>query len=138
MPALLEAASGEVVALRIKVDEYVRREALCDRKWTSLINENKMTQEQLDKLKEQVAKQRNTYDKLITQTQLRVTKANMMLADSQGEEQTKRDAAEFLAQQVHEMYEEKRALLTERDMMMLQNSDLQRLNIACQCDIERY
>jgi hypothetical protein len=54
----------------------------------------------------------------------------MMLADAQGEEQTKRDAAEFLAMQVHEMYEEKRALLTERDMMMLQNSDLQRLNVA--------
>jgi hypothetical protein len=52
MPALLEAASSEIVTLTHKVDEYVRREALCDRKWTSLINENKMTQEQLEKLKD--------------------------------------------------------------------------------------
>jgi hypothetical protein len=49
---LLEAASGEIDTLRHKVDEYVRRESLCDRKWTSLINENKMTLEQLEKLKE--------------------------------------------------------------------------------------
>ena len=48
MPALLDAATAELVTLSHKVEEFERREALCDRKWTSLIAENKMNAEQVD------------------------------------------------------------------------------------------
>ena len=52
--------------------------------------------------------------------------------------QNKKQAAQFLAQQTHQIYEDRRGLLIERDSLIKQNANLQRLNIELKCDLEQY
>lgn len=69
---------------------------------------------------------------MIAQAQIQINQ-NGQLTDG-----AKKEAAEFLAQQSCQIYEDRRSLLAERDTMVLMNADLQRLNIALKCDLERY
>ena len=53
-------------------------------------------------------------------------------------EYEKKQAADYLAQQIYQLYQERSSLLSERDQLQVQNTDLQRLNVALKCDLEKY
>lgn len=85
-------------------------------------------------------KQRETYNKLLSVTEQRVINANLVIQKNFEEQRDfeKKQAAEFLSQQIFQLYQERQALLSERDQLQVQNTDLQRLNVALKCDLEKY
>lgn len=73
-------------------------------------------------------------------TEKRVIEANnaiTMAFNEQGSED-KKQAAEFLSNQVYQLYEEKRQLLLEKDELQTHFNELERINVSLRCDLERY
>lgn len=86
------------------------------------MQENQMNNERAETFKAQLEKQRETYNKLLTMTEKRVIEANhaiSMAYSEQGSEE-KKQAAEFLSNQVYQLYEEKRAIMAEKDLLETQ------------------
>lgn len=73
-------------------------------------------------------------------TERRVLQANQAISQAFGEggDEEKRQAAEFLSGQVYALCEERRQNLADNERLCAENSELQRLNIALRCDIEKY
>jgi hypothetical protein len=53
---MLEKQSEELMCLRDQLAEYERRENVCDRKWTELINDNELNQQEIAAYKDQLVK----------------------------------------------------------------------------------
>lgn len=49
---------------------------MCEKKWSDLMQENQMNAERVLTFKEQLEKQRETYNRLLTMTEKRVIEAN--------------------------------------------------------------
>ena len=73
-------------------------------------------------------------------TEKRVIEANhaIALAYSEHGAEDKKQAAEFLSQQVYALYEERRQLISEKDELTTEFNELQRANVSLRCDLERY
>jgi malate synthase len=72
-------------------------------------------------------------------TEKRVIEANnaiTMAFNEAGEDKQK--AAEFLSQQVYQLYEERRQLLSDKDQIQEAFKEVERNNVALRCDLERY
>lgn len=76
-----------------------------------------MSNERAETFKEQLEKQRDTYNRLLTMTEKRVIEANhaIALAYSEHGNEDRKQAAEFLSNQVYALYEERRAITFEKD-----------------------
>lgn len=81
------------------------------------MQECQLSNEKAETFKEQLQKQRETYNSLLTVTEKRVIEANhaIALAYSENGQEDRKQAAEFLSNQVYTLYEERRALLLEKD-----------------------
>jgi len=66
---MLEKQSAELVNLRQKVEEFEGREQRCEKAWTDLIKENEFNCQQAIAYRNQVEKQRETYNKLLSVTE---------------------------------------------------------------------
>lgn len=79
------------------------------------MQESSLNNEKAETFKEQLEKQRETYNRLLTMTEKRVIEANhaIALAYSEHGAEDKKQAAEFLSQQVYTLYEERRTLLSD-------------------------
>lgn len=97
---MLEKQSSELVTMRQRVEEFERRDTVVDKKWTELIKENELNRQQADVFKDQLEKQRETYNKLLAVTEQRVIKANLVISQGFGSDNDydKKKAAEFLSQ----------------------------------------
>jgi hypothetical protein len=62
------------------IEEYEKRQAQCEKKWSDLIKENQLNNERAETFKEQLEKQRETYNRLLTLTEKRVIEANNAIA----------------------------------------------------------
>lgn len=84
--------------------------------------------------------QRESYSSILAATEERVMQANLAITKGNFSEdaQGKQQAAQFLSQQIYALYEERRHILAERDHLKVQNTDLQRLNVALKIDLEKY
>ena len=73
-------------------------------------------------------------------TEKRVIMANnaIALAYSETGDEEKKQAAEFLSSQVYSLYEERRQLLAEKDSLLVENNELQRLNVALRVELEKF
>lgn len=104
------------------------------------MDENQRNTEANIQLKQQIENQRATYTQLLTMTEKRVIQANMQIsqvyADS-GQDQ-KKQAAEYLTAQIYQLYEERRNLATENDLLKEKNADLQRLVVSQRIELDRY
>lgn len=78
--AVLEKQSTQMVALQQQVDEFKNRNQIVDRKWTQLIQECQNSRNAALESKEQMTKQRETYNRLLALTEQRVIKANMTIS----------------------------------------------------------
>ena len=58
-------------------------------------------------------------------------------AEKEGGEEKKK-AAEYLSAQVYQLYEERREIVKENDLLKQQNSELQRLSCSQKIDLEKY
>lgn len=99
-----------------------------------------MANEQIQNLRDMVEKQRNSYNNLLSATERRVIQANHAITQAYSEhgEDDKRQAAEFLGQQIYTLYEERRTLLSEKDRVVSENNALQRTNIAYKFQIDKF
>jgi len=97
---MLEKQSAELVNLKIRCEEYERRDQACDKKWTDLIKENEFNCQQALAYRDQVEKQRETYNKLLAVTEQRVISANLVISQNFEEKMDydKKQAADYLAQ----------------------------------------
>ncbi|CDW76964.1 fha domain containing protein [Stylonychia lemnae] len=138
--SLLEKQASDLINLQRTIEEYERRQQLCEKKWADLLKENQLNLEQSQTCKEQLEKQRESYNRLLTMTERRVIQANnaVALAYSEQGDEEKRVAAEFLSNQIYQLYEERRQLLSEKDQFIIQNNELQRLNVALRVELEKY
>jgi hypothetical protein len=67
-----------------------------------------------------IEKQREQYTQMLVSTEKRVVQANMSIAQlysSELKDEDKRKAAEYLAAQVYQLYEERREVTKENDIM---------------------
>ena len=73
-------------------------------------------------------------------TEKRVIEANhaISLAYSEHGAEDKKQAAEFLSQQVYALYEERRQLLADKETLESSATELQRANVALMVEVERY
>ena len=99
---MLEKQSAELVNLRQKVSEYEARDQRCEKAWTDLIKENEFNCQQALAYRNQVEKQRETYNKLLAVTEQRVINANLVISQNFEEQRDydKKQAADFLSQQI--------------------------------------
>ena len=136
---LLERQSHELMNLQKTVEEYERRQSVCEKKWSDLMQENQVNNERAQTFKDQLEKQRETYNRLLTLTEQRVIEANnaITMAFNEGGED-KQKAAEFLSNQVYQLYEERRHLISEKDQLQEAFNELERANVSLRCDLERY
>jgi hypothetical protein len=75
-----------------------------------------MNNERAETFKEQLERQRETYNRLLAMTEKRVIEANNAITMAFNEQtEDKKQAAEFLSKQVYQLYEERRLLLTDKD-----------------------
>jgi len=137
--ALLEKQAAEMLNLHKAVEEFERRHQQCERKWADLLKENQLNQEHALTYKEQLERQRETYNRLLTMTERRVIQANAAIALAcAAESEERRQAAEFLSDQIYQLYEERRQVLLEKDGLQAQNTELQRLNVGLRVELEKY
>eukprot|EP00347_Sterkiella_histriomuscorum_P009212 403342098 len=138
--SLLEKQSSEMLNFQKTIEEYERRQQVCEKKWAELLKENQLNFEQTQIYKDQLEKQRESYNRLLTMTERRVIQANnaIALAYSETGDEEKKQAAEFLSGQIYQLYEERRQLLMDKDQLQLQNNELQRLNVSLRVDLEKY
>ena len=74
-----------------------------------------MNNERALTFKDQLEKQRETYNRLLTLTEQRVIEANNAITMAFNEDgEDKQKAAEFLSNQVYQLYEERRHLISEK------------------------
>ena len=71
--------------LQKTVEEYGKRQSQCDRKWGDLLKENQVNLEHVEVYKEQLEKQRDTYNRLLTMTEQRVIQANWSITQAYSE-----------------------------------------------------
>jgi predicted RNA polymerase sigma factor len=103
------------------------------------MQENQVSSERAQTFKDQLERQRETYNRLLTLTEQRVIEANnaITMAFNEGGED-KQKAAEFLSNQVYQLYEERRHLISEKDQLQEAFNELERANVSLRCDLERY
>ena len=96
---MLEKQSNELVNLRLKVEQFEKRDQTCEKKWSDLIKENEFNCQQALAYREQVERQRETYNKLLAVTEQRVISANLVISQNFEEqnEYEKKQAADYLA-----------------------------------------
>jgi hypothetical protein len=63
-------------------------------------------------------------------TEKRVIEANHAISLAYSEGDDKKQAAEFLSKQVYQLYEERRQLLGDKDELISQCNELQRMNVS--------
>ena len=116
---MLEKQSNELVNLRLKVEQFEKRDQVCEKKWSDLIKENEFNCQQALAYREQVERQRETYNKLLAVTEQRVISANLVISQNFEEqnEYEKKQAADYLAQQIYQLYQERSSLLSDRDQL---------------------
>lgn len=66
---MLERQSAQIVGLQQQVDEFKNRNQIVDRKWTQLITECQNARNAQSELREQMQKQRETYNRLLALTE---------------------------------------------------------------------
>lgn len=77
---LLENQSQEVVRMSRLVQEFERKEKQCTRKWNTLLQENVQLTEKLNAQKQQVIRQREQFQSVISQGERKIIEANHRLA----------------------------------------------------------
>ncbi len=77
---LLENQSQEVVRMTRLVQEFERKEKQCTRKWNTLLQENIQLTEKLNAQKQQVIRQREQFQSVISQGERKIIEANHRLA----------------------------------------------------------
>lgn len=77
---LLENQSQEVVRMSRLVQEFERKEKQCTRKWNTLLQENIQLTEKLNAQKQQVIRQREQFQSVISQGERKIIEANHRLA----------------------------------------------------------
>lgn len=107
---LLENLSQENIKNRRVIDEFQKRETICQRKWTKLLQENLDLQEKSNGHNLQLQRQREQYQLIVQQNERKLLESNQRLAWLQHQED-KRSAAEYLVDQMRICNEEKQALL---------------------------
>lgn len=76
---------------------------------------------------------------MLTLTDRRVVQANLSITQIFADaDEGKKQAAEFLAAQVYQLYDERRVLVTENDDFKQKNADLQRLMCQQREDLNKY
>jgi len=69
-----------MIALQEQVDEYKRRDEVCERKWSSLIQDCDQARAEVNDLKAQLAKQRDTFRMMATVTEHKLVEANLAIS----------------------------------------------------------
>ena len=128
--SILERQANEIVNLQKAVEEYERRDSICEKRWQELMNENQLNTEHSSMLKSQLEQQRESYNRLLSMTEKRVIQANDQICQVYQPgpydfvEENKRAAAQYLSQQIYELYEDRRKIMAERDQIEIMNNDL--------------
>jgi hypothetical protein len=94
---LLENQSREVCRLQKMVEEYERRERVCQRKWTSLLQENLNLSSKVQAGAQQLQRQREQFQSVIMTNERKLIDATQRLAQTQHQED-KRQAALYLVE----------------------------------------
>lgn len=124
---ILEQQSARLLDLQIANEELERRQAVCEKKWGELLDENQKNTEANAQLKTLLQQQRDSYAQLMAVTERRVVEANKQIASIYSleyQDKEKKEAAEFLSAQVYQLYDERRTLVLENNELKQQNSEL--------------
>ena len=105
------------------IEELNKRESQCQRKWNKLLQENLDLQEKINGHNLQIQRQREQYQQIIHQNERKLLEANQRFAWIQSSDD-KRNAAEYLVDQMRVANEEKQALLFDVQTLQGQYSDL--------------
>lgn len=76
---MMEQQSSQIMDLKSANEEYAKRQGVCEKKWTDLLDENQRNSEAVAQFKNQLESQRETYTNLLAATEKRVIQANMLI-----------------------------------------------------------
>ena len=103
---LLENLSLENMRGRRIIEELSKREGQCQRRWNQLLQENLNLQSKNDSHQSQTTRQREQFQAIIHQNERKLLEANQLLAAVTNADD-KRQAAEYLVEQIRQTNEEK-------------------------------
>lgn len=105
------------------ITEYEQRENICSRKWNALLQENLKNAELASSLNDQFKRQKDHYQGLVTTTDRKLALLNSKIPQLM-HTIDKRQAGEFLVEQMQLLQEERRALVGENEKLHLMITDL--------------
>jgi len=135
--SFLEKQSKELAQARRLVEEYEGREKTCSRKWNSLLQENLLNVEKVNQLKQQLQRQKDTYQNAISISDKKLIEAQTQIPfilQRFGEE--KKAAAQLLIVQIQISNEEKQNLLRDNEILHMKIQDLGEENMKLKTEFQ--
>lgn len=121
--SFIEQQSKELQNSKRVITEYEQRENICSRKWNALLQENLKNAELAQSLKEQFNRQKDHYQGLVTTTDRKLAHLNQKIPALM-HTIDKRQAGEFLVEQMQLLQDERRQAVTENEKLHLMIADL--------------
>lgn len=123
---LIEQQAKELMIARAILEEQENSGNECIRKWNSLLEDNFVKDSQIKALQAQLEALNESYQNTLTDFSIKFNELNRQTLKiiQLGGEKSRREAAEFLVEQMRVMQEERKEVLKETQRVMSINSQL--------------
>jgi hypothetical protein len=115
----IEEESKELIKCRNLISEYESRENICMKKWNTLLQENMANAHKIEGMKEQILRQKQTYENQLAMAHNKIVQMNSAIPQVINKPD-KKQAAEFLVDQMRVANEEKMCIMSENENLHLQ------------------